>query len=143
MAVTIDQLVDTFVKIRTARSALKAKFEEKDSEMEQQMRRIENELLRRASEETLTSFVTPHGTAYRREQQHASIGERDKFYEFLSTADDPFLYYEQRPSLARVKEYMKENDGNAPPGVHIFREFRMGIRKAKTKGQKDDDGSDD
>lgn len=138
--VTTDQLVDTFIRIRASRAAMKAEFDAADEKLKQDMRRVENELLRRATAENLTSFATNSGTAYRREEQHASIADPDAFRTFLSGADDPFGYFEQRLSLSRIKEHMKEHDGNAPPGVHIFREFRMGVRKKK--GQNDDSRSD-
>jgi hypothetical protein len=138
-----DKLVRTFIKIRDRRKAIKASFEDEDTDLKAKLRLVENELLRRAQDGKMTTFTTESGTAYRSEDKHVSIADPDDFKDFLADAEDPYLFYEQRPALGRILEYQKAHDGELPPGIKMFREFRMRVRATKKKGAADDDRSDD
>jgi len=137
-----DSLVRTYIKIRAKRKAIKTAYEEEDTDLKGKLRMVENELLRRANEQKLTALPTDSGVAYRSEDKHVSIADPDAFKEFLEDAEDPYLFFEQRPALGRVLEYQNAHDGNIPPGIQMFREFRMRVRATKKKGAVDD-GSDD
>lgn len=131
-----DKLVRVFIKMRAARSTLKDEYEEKDDKLKEDMKRIEIELLRRAQEQGVEGFTTADGTTYIAEDVHASIGDPDVFMEFLESPDlsDPYMFYEQRPSLKRIKEWQADHEGAPPPGIRLFRENRMRVR-AKTNGK--------
>jgi hypothetical protein len=133
-----DQLVRVFLKMRNARSDLKETYEAQDNVLQENMKRIEVELLRRAQEQGVVGFTCADGTTYISEEVHASIEDYNRFTEFLESPDleDPYAFYEQRPSLKRIKEYQANNDGAAPPGIRLFRENRMRVR-AKSNGKKE------
>ena len=138
-----DRLVRVFIKIRNQRTALKQTFTDADDVLKTKLRQVENELLRRAQAEGLKGFSTADGTTYIGEEQHVSIAVPDDFNQFVLASGD-LLFYEQRPSLGHIKEYQAEHDGTLPPGIKMFREFRMRVRatKSKQKEEGNDAGSD-
>jgi len=142
-----DSLVRVFIKMRAKRSSIKEAYEEQDDVLKEQMKQIEIELLRRAQEQGVEGFSTAEGTTYIAEEVHASIGDPNVFIEFLESPDleDPYAFYEQRPSLKRIKEWQdahktvnpdtnKVEMGAPPPGIRLFRENRMRVR-AKSNGK--------
>lgn len=132
-----DKLVRVYIKMRAARSAIKEEYDTKDDRLKEDMKKIEIELLDRAHKQGVEGFTTADGTTYIAEEVHASIEDSDSFFTFLEapTTEDPYAFYEQRPSLKRIKEYQKDHEGAPPPGIRLFREDRMRVR-AKTNGKK-------
>lgn len=133
-----DRLVRAFIKIRAQRGANKKAFEAVDEELKAKLRTVENELLRRAQEQKVTSFKTADGTTYISEERHVSIADADEFTAFVLESGDPY-FYEQRPSLGHITEYQNAHDGNLPPGVRLFRENRMRVRASAKKEVPDGD----
>lgn len=129
-SITVDKLTQAFVRIRDKRRELKHTFDAEDEVLKEKLKQVEIELLRRAQEEGVTGWKTPHGTPYMTEDQHTSIADPDGFMEFVLQTGD-LLFYEQRPSLSHIKEYQKAHDGELPPGVRMFRENRMRVRATK------------
>lgn len=128
-----DRLVRTFIRIRDRRGENKRAFEVVDEELKKKQRRIENELLRRAQEQGVEGFKTAGGTTYVAEERHVSIADSDEFQSFVNETGD-LLFYEQRPSLGHIMEYQKEHGDVLPPGIRMFREFRMRVRANKKGG---------
>jgi hypothetical protein len=126
-----DQLVRVFIRIRDARAKLSKEYETADQTLKDDLKQVEVELLRRAQQQGVEGFKTAEGTTYISEEVHVSIADPDSFMEFLEKADDPFMFYEQRPSLKRIKEFQAGNDGAIPPGIKMFRENRMRVRASK------------
>jgi hypothetical protein len=124
-----DKLVRIFIKMRQARAELSRTYTEQDEALKANMKQVEIELLRRAQEQGVEGFKTKDGTTYISEDVHASIADDNVFFDFLETVEDPYLFYEQRPSLKRIKEFQADNDGTPPPGIRLFRENRMRVRK--------------
>lgn len=129
-SITVDNLTNVFVRIRDKRRELKRVFEAEDEVLKNKLKQVEIELLRRAQEEGVTGWKTPHGTSYMTEEQHTSIADPDGFMEFVLQTGD-LLFYEQRPSLSHIREYQQAHDGELPPGVRMFRENRMRVRASK------------
>lgn len=132
--VPTNKLVRVFIRLRDKRAEAKRAFDEQDEDLKGKQRQVENELLRRALAEGVEGFKTIEGTTYISEEKHVSIADPDEFKTFLAEEDDPFLYFEQRPSLGRIVEFQKGHDGNLPPGIRMFRENRMRVRAAKKGG---------
>jgi hypothetical protein len=128
-----DQLVRVFIKMRNARTQLAKEFDDKDEVLKQNMKTIEIELLRRAQEQGTEGFKTKDGTTYISEEVHVSIADDNAFNEFLDSQENPYIFFEHRPSLKIIKEYQRDNSGNIPPGIKMFRENRMRVRAGKDK----------
>jgi hypothetical protein len=138
----VDRLISVFVKIRQARAELAKTYEEQDADLKAKLKTIEVELLRRAQEQGVDGFKTAKGTTYIQEEWHVSIENDEAFYGFLRETGD-LEYLSRRVTLEPVKKYHKDHDGSLPPGLRVFRENRMHVRKSKKKGVVEDEVSDD
>ena len=142
--IPVDKLVKVFIAMRNAHDK-RTSDDKKDALVRKaDMRKIENELLRRANATGVEGFTTKVGTVYPSEDWHASIADQAKFRRFLETEEDPYGWYTNRIRLERVREWMKnvENDEEdmtegVIPGLNLFREKRMKIRAvASPRGRK-------
>lgn len=130
--VPVDKLVKIYVKIRDALSAAKKDFEKVEAEYKDKMAMVATELKARAQSEGVDGFKTEFGTVYLSETMKTSCADWSAFGEFLKD-HDPLEFMEKRISSTAVKEYMKHNEGQLPPGVSIFKEVEARIRRAGEK----------
>ena len=124
----VDKLVKRFVGLREARAAENAKAEAVDKEFKELLKAVENELLRRADVEGVEGFKTEFGTTYKDVNMSASFADEDTFYNFVRKSGD-LEFFERRIKIAHLKEYMANHDGQLPPGLNVFREYTMRVRK--------------
>lgn len=141
-APSTEQLVRVFLRIRSARSEAATEYKKKDDALKAQLSTVEMELLRRAQAEKVTGYTTKDGTTYISPEMHVSIADDQAFYDFVRETGD-LEFFERRVTVAHVKEYMEEHEGEVPPGLNLFRENRMRVRASKKKGTADGNGSDD
>ena len=130
--VPVDRLVKIYVKMRDARSALKKEFEAADEKIELQMKQVGVELKARAQAEGVDGFKTEFGTMYMQETLKTSCADWGIFGEFLKD-HDPLTFLEKRVSSTAIKEYMKEHEGELPPGINIFKEIEARVRRGNEK----------
>ena len=130
--VPIDKLVKIYVKIRDALSAEKKKYETIEAEFKGQMAMIATELKARAQAEGVEGFRTDFGTVYMSETMKTSCADWSAFGDFLKD-HDPLEFLEKRISSTAIKEYMKQTDGQLPPGVSIFKELEARVRRSGEK----------
>lgn len=128
----IDTLVKIYVKIRDAKSAAKRVFDAAEKEFNAKIDMIGTELKARAQAEGVEGFKTEFGTVYLSETMKTSCADWGAFGEFLQT-HDPLEFMEKRISATAVKGYMKQNNGELPPGVSVFKEIEARVRKAGEK----------
>ncbi len=131
-AQTTDRLIEVYIKIRDKRKELKDAFEEKDDELKDQLQLVENELLRRANEQGVTSFKADSGVAYTTETLKANVADKDAFFDFLRE-EELFDLMQARVSTRTLQEYMDEHDGKVPPGVNVFREKHVRVNRPRGK----------
>lgn len=124
----VDKLVKRFVGLREARAAENKAAEEVDKEYKELLKAVENELLRRADVEGVEGFKTEFGTTYKDVNMSASFADEDTFYNFVRRSGD-LEFFERRIKIAHLKEYMANHDGQLPPGLNVFREYTMRVRK--------------
>jgi hypothetical protein len=126
--VTHEKLVSTYVKIRDARSALRARFEINDRELREQMEKVENFILNILNTTGVESFRTGAGTAYRTESMTPTASDWGAFYAWVKETDG-FDFLFRRIKADAVKDYMNQHDGMAPPGVSVFSKYGVTIRR--------------
>lgn len=117
MTMKMDDLVETYIKIREKKSKLKAEYDAKVGKFDEVQDKIEGLLLQRFGELGVDSVKTASGTAYTSVRCSASLADWDVFREFLSQQEDPFMYVERRVSKAAVEQYKAANE-DLPPGVN-------------------------
>lgn len=125
----IDTLVQRYVAVREARALSNSEADKVDREFKELLKHIEVELLRRAQAEGVEGFKTSFGTTYREITMSASFADEDTFYKFVRETGD-LEFFERRIKVAHLKEWMDAHQGQLPPGLNIFREYTMRVRKA-------------
>lgn len=131
-ALPVEKLVKLFIKTRTAKSAAKKVFDTQADEFDAILRACENHMLKKADADGVTGFTTPFGTTYTAETTKISIADDTAFFDFVKVEAD-LDFFERRVSSTHVANYQKLHDGVAPPGLNIFRERIMRVRKAGEK----------
>ncbi len=127
--VTTDKLVATYIKIRDIKSAETKVWEERETKLNSDLKTIEMELLRRSQAEGVTGFkIKGVGTAYQKEVMKVTIADDAVFFNFVKESGD-LEFFERRVKSTHVQEYMKEHEGSIPPGINIFKEIGMGVRR--------------
>lgn len=114
----IDQLVETYIKLRAKLSQLDQEYEEKKRPFKEAQDKIEALMLARFGEMGVDSMKTQAGTAYVAVRSSASVADWDSFKEFLERQEDPYMFIERRVSKVAVEQYKAANDNDLPPGVN-------------------------
>lgn len=125
----VDRLAKAYIALREARSALKAEFEEKYKTLGAKQERLENEMLRFLQENNSDSVKTSNGTIYRQEELTPSGSDWEAFYNWVAE-NEAFDALERRIKKTFVKEYMEAHDGAPPPGVSVYREYVVRVRRS-------------
>ncbi len=127
--VSVDRLVATYIKIRETRAGATAAYEKQDKLYKEQLEMVENALLARAHEEGVTGFKTEHGTTYQETRVQASIADAGVLYPWIKE-NDALDMFERRIKSTAVKQYMDDHEGAIPPGVNVFTQLTMKVRRA-------------
>lgn len=128
--VNVEELVEAYLAIRTAREALAAEYETNDKALKSDMSEIETLMLGVCNEVNADSIKTRHGTVMRSLKERAVCSDWDNFRTFLQEHDLIDLL-ERRIHQGNFKEFMKDHESDGlPPGVNVMREFGITVRKA-------------
>lgn len=122
------KMAKAYIKLRDARTELKREFEGKDSELKAKQERIEAEMLKFLNANEMDSVKTTAGTFYRQEEVTPTGSDWDAFYKWVAQ-NDAFDALERRIKKTFIKEYMEMNGGAIPPGVSVYREFVVRVRR--------------
>lgn len=133
----VEDQMKLYLKLRTGKAAIKRHLDAVEGQYKLVMETIENHMLATADKQTVTGFkVDGVGTSYVAEEQKISIADDGAFFPYvISKGVDGLGFFERRVSSNFLKEHMKLNGGTPPPGLNIFRERVMRIRKAGEKPQ--------
>jgi len=127
--VDTEKLVQVYLRIRQKRSELAKQFKDADDDLKKKQSRLETELLRFLQDNKQESVRTAAGTFYRQEDIKPAGSDWDAFYKWVRE-NDAFDALERRIKKGFVVDYMEENDGELPPGVSVYREYLVRVRKA-------------
>lgn len=125
----MDDLVETYIKIREKKSQLKAEYDEKVSKFDAVQDKIEALLLQRFGEMGVDSVKTTNGTAYTSVRSSATLADWDAFKAFIEQQDDPYFFVERRVSKSAVEQYKAAND-DLPPGVNWSETRTVNFRRS-------------
>lgn len=124
-----NKLVKVHIKIRDALKVLSDNYKTEESKLKEQQGRIEGALLGFLQESKLDSVRTDSGTFYRQEEIIPRGDDWEAFYAWVKE-HDAFDALERRIKKTFVKDYMEGHEGAIPPGVSVFREYVVRIRRA-------------
>jgi len=123
------KMVKAYLKLRDARTALKRQFEEQDTALKTKMTRLEAEMLRLLQSTNSDSISTELGIFYRQEEITPTGSDWDAFYKWVA-ANDAFDALERRIKKTFIKEYLETHEGGIPPGVSVYREYAIRVRRS-------------
>ena len=125
----LEELVKIYLTIRTEREKLKAGWEVKDSELEQEMKLLEQSMLTVCNDTNASSIRTESGTVIRSLKERFTTNDWDNFKKFVLD-NEAIDLLERRIHQGYFKEFMAEHkDDGLPPGVNVMREFTIVVRK--------------
>lgn len=123
------KMVRVYLKMRDARTALKRQFEEEDGKIKVQMEKLEIAMLKHLQDSNSDSIRTDAGMFYRQEEITPTGSDWDAFYRWVKD-NDAFEALERRIKKTFIKEYAETHNGGIPPGVSVYREFVVRVRRS-------------
>ena len=129
----LDDLVTTYLTIRTERNTLKNQWEIRDSELKTDLDELERAMLVACNEINADSIRTGSGTIIKSLKEDYVCSDWDNFKQFV-VDNNALDLLQQRISQNNFKEYMgsRSNEG-LPPGISTMREFKITVRKPISK----------
>ena len=124
----LSDAVKLYIQLRDKKAELKAEYEAKVADIDEQLNKLEAKLLQVFNETGMDSVRTEFGTAYVSTRNSVSVADRDAFLSFIRETGD-FSLLEVRPSRSAVPEFAAAN-GEPPPGVTMRTERVVNIRRS-------------
>lgn len=122
------QAIRAYLKLRAARSELKARFDAEDEALKQKMALIENVLLQEMRDSSTQAINTTEGTAYISTETRAAVADWPAFLDWAMQRNAT-EFFEQRVRRSAVENFFEET-GSLPPGVNLSREYVIRVRKS-------------
>lgn len=129
--IDLNDVVKTYIAIRTQRETLANEYEAKDHALLQDMKVLEQQLLDQCNQIDASSIRTDSGTIIRSIRDTFSCMDWDNFNAFIVENSVPQLL-QRRIHQSNFKDYMEQNSGDGlPPGINVMREYSIVVRKPK------------
>lgn len=133
MSLTVDQVVAAYIKLRDKKASLEAVVKEQTEELVAQMTKLETWLREQASAQGVTSFKTPHGTAFLTTVDYAQVADWDAVLDFVRK-NDAYDMLERRVSKRAVRSYIDENKA-VPDGITYGTRLEVNVRRPTVKAE--------
>jgi hypothetical protein len=127
MSVNVDDVVATYMKLRSQKEAIEAEVKDRVSTIKAKMEKLEAWIKEQADVQGVTSFKTKHGTAFLTTTDYANVGDWDAVLGFIRE-NEAFDMLEKRISKIAVRGYIEANKA-VPPGVNYGTKLEVNIRK--------------
>jgi hypothetical protein len=131
MTVQVDDVVATYMKLRSQKESMEAEVKDKVSTIKAKMEKLEAWIKEQADVQGVTSFKTKHGTAFLTTTDYANVADWDAVLDFIRT-QEAFDMLEKRISKIAVRGYIEANKA-VPPGVNYGTKLEINIRKPATR----------
>lgn len=129
----LDDLVTTYLTIRTERNTLKNQWEIRDAELKADLEELERAMLQACNEINADSIRTGSGTIIKSLKETYTCGDWDNFKQFV-VDNNALDLLQQRISQTNFKEFMStRQDDGLPPGISTLREVSITVRKPTSK----------
>lgn len=130
---TVDQVIEGYMKLRLKKEAAEAKVKAELATISQQMDKLEAWLQQQAEAQGVTSFKTPHGTAFLQTVDFANVADWDATLKFIRD-NEAFDMLERRVSKSAVRAYIDEAK-QVPPGINYGTRINVNVRKPTAKAE--------
>lgn len=131
MTVNVDDVVATYMKLRSQKEAIEAEVKDRVSGIKAKMEKLEAWIKEQADAQGVTSFKTKHGTAFLTTTDYANVADWDAVLGFIRE-NEAFDMLEKRISKIAVRGYIDANKA-VPPGVNYGTKLEVNIRKPVAK----------
>ena len=131
MTVNVDDVVATYMKLRSQKESIEAEVKDRVSTIKAKMEKLEAWIKEQADVQGVTSFKTKHGTAFLTTTDYANVADWDAVLDFIRT-QEAFDMLEKRVSKIAVRGYIEANKA-VPPGVNYGTKLEINIRKPATR----------
>lgn len=126
--IPVDKLTKVYIKIRDAKSELKAEFDKQEKELQAQMDEIERQLLEVCRRMGVDSLRTEFGTVMRGVSTRYWTQDWASLHQFIKDNDALYLL-EKRISQKAMQEFLDENPDKHPPGMSSNSEYKITVRR--------------
>lgn len=129
----LDELVQTYLTIRTERNTLKNQWEIRDAELKADLEQLEQAMLVACNAINADSIRTGSGTIIKSLKETYTCGDWDNFKQFV-VENNALDLLQQRISQTNFKEFMStRQDEGLPPGISTLREVAITVRKPSSR----------
>ena len=128
--ISVDKIVEVYIKIRDARDEARKKADEIDADYEGQLKVLEAQMLDVCKATGATSLKTPCGTVMRSVKSRYWTNDWEKFYQFMFEHNVPELL-ERRIHQTNIKQFLEENPDLLPLGINVDSEHSITVRRSK------------
>ena len=131
--IQLDELVNTYLKIRNQKDALYQEFQKTDRELKADLAQIEQVMLSSLNEVSADSIRTSGGTIIKTLKENYVCSDWSNFKDFVLDNEAVELL-QQRIHQANFKEFLaSRSEDGLPPGISTMREFNIVVRKPTSK----------
>ena len=131
--IQLDELVKTYLTIRSERDNLARQFEQKDKELKADLAQLEAVMLDSCNELSADSIRTGSGTIIKSLKESFVCSDWGNFKQFVMD-NQAIELLQQRIHQSNFKEFLSNrNDEGLPPGISSMREFNIVVRKPSSK----------
>jgi len=125
-----EKLVKAYIRMRDARSELKAKFEEEDNKIVEQMNTVERLLLEVCKKAGADSVnIKGAGTIIRGVSTRYWTSDWEAMHNFIKENNAVDLL-ERRIAQTAMKEFLKENPDRLPKGLNVDSKYTITVRRS-------------
>lgn len=129
---TIEKLVATYIKMRTAIEELEEKHKQELAAVKEQFDVVSNAILEHCNTHNLDGFKTQYGTVSRRVASRYWTSDWDSMYNFILRHEAPQLL-EQRIHNSNMRQFLEEHPDEFPVGMQADRKYTIQVRKPSVK----------
>jgi hypothetical protein len=123
------RIVKAHINIRDHRQQLKKQFDEADQQFKQAQAKLESVMLDHLNKTGSEAIRTENGTFYAQEEMTPSASDWNMLYDWIKE-HDAWEALERRIKKTFIKEFAEAHNGGLPPGVSVFRERIVRVRRA-------------
>jgi len=123
-----EKMTSAFIKIRTERSALSAKFKTEDDKLVRQQDILKRALLDYCENHGLESVRTSAGLFFRSSKTKYWTSDWEAMHKFIMEHNVP-EFLDKRLNTTNIKQFLEENPNTIPDGLKIDKEFVISVRK--------------
>lgn len=126
----LGKVTKAYINIRDARNALRKDYEASDEKLKEAQAKLEGAMLDHLNQHGMDAVRTEAGTFYRQEEITPSASDWNALYGWIKD-NDAWDALERRIKKTFVKEYQEAHSGGLPPGISVFREYVVRVRRGQ------------